>query len=589
MSYLDFYGLSKPPFHVTPDPDFLYLSPSHKEALGTFLFGIARRKGILAVTGEVGVGKTTVLRSYLDQVNTDNLKLIYLFNANMPFTDLVRTLCSELGIENVRDRDTDMLNDLQHALIREYGEGRNVVLIIDEAQNIPYETLENLRMLSNLETRTDKLLQIVLIGQPELQEKLGEHRLRQLTQRIAVRSTIVALTQKESMEYIASRLQKCGVDDAGTVFTRGALQCIVTNARGIPRVINILSDNSLITGYGYQQRPIQKPVVQEVVADLYGETPRRNYRAIATGAALLVFIMVAVLFAVFRDSGKLRDSGKSVAQQAPLHQEKQPGSLPSPIFETALPPDVPVPTQKQPLDSASKEITPSAEPLPVPERKLKAGKTSAEKPSKKSLQSAKARKEMEAKVALERSRKIQQLVQRLSTQNAKQIHAMSGKKDDAVLPSGGKQAATKPEPAVAPQKIARNTPAATDPVPESAANQPVPEQDPVPKKVDAVEETPAPERTFISRVPPAVVRTVKPSYPRSGIKDGLQGTVFLKVLVTERGDVEAVQVLRGIGGNRAFSDSATAAVKRWKFTPGLVNGVRQKMWVTCAIAYQLKG
>ena len=209
MSYLHFYHLKKEPFNVTPDPEFLFLSPSHKEALGVFIYGITKRKGIVAVIGEVGVGKTTVLRSYLEGVNPEALKTIYMFNANVSFADLMRMLCDELNVTPKNENVFDMVTEAHHALIEEYKKGRNVVLIVDEAQNMPVDTLENLRMLSNLETSKDKLIQIALIGQPELEEKLNRHELRQLKQRVAVRSTIRPLTTEESMDYIQHRLAKC--------------------------------------------------------------------------------------------------------------------------------------------------------------------------------------------------------------------------------------------------------------------------------------------------------------------------------------------------------------------------------------------
>ncbi len=188
--YLNFYGFKKEPFQITPDPEFLFLSPSHKEAMASIIYGIEGKKGFVAITGSVGVGKTTILRSYLDKVNREKLKIVYIFNANVSFSNLLKTIYQDLGIAAEANDVFLMVNQLHQELINIYKEGYNVVLIIDEAQNMPIETLENLRMLSNLETATEKLIQIVIIGQPEFEEMINRHELRQLKQRIAIKTVI---------------------------------------------------------------------------------------------------------------------------------------------------------------------------------------------------------------------------------------------------------------------------------------------------------------------------------------------------------------------------------------------------------------
>ena len=295
--YLDFYGLEKEPFNITPDPEFLFLTPSHREALATIIYGIEQRKGFIAITGEVGVGKTTILRSYLESIrpkgaeasymyngkyymirhtgDQHQLRTVYIFNANVSFQGLLKLIYRELELPLETDDVFEMVSNLHEMLIEEYKEDRNVVLIIDEAQNIPVETLENLRMLSNLETSKDKLIQIVLVGQPEFDRMLERDELRQLKQRIAIRSRIEPLTAKESFSYIEHRLVEAG----GTrpVFSKSAMKAIVRNARGIPRTINILCDNSMITGFGYQKWPIGARIVKEVIADLNGKRGRKGF------------------------------------------------------------------------------------------------------------------------------------------------------------------------------------------------------------------------------------------------------------------------------------------------------------------------
>ncbi len=198
--YLNFYNLKKEPFHITPDPEFLYLSPSHKEALGSIIYGIEQKKGFVVIIGAVGVGKTTILRSYLDSVDKQHLKIIYIFNAKLTFEELVKMIYQELGIEIKTNDIFDMVNNLYRVLIDEYTKGNSVVVVIDEAQNVPLDTLESLRMLSNLETPKDKLLQIVLVGQPEFAMRLNIDKLSQLKQRIAIRSTILPLSKNGNLQ-----------------------------------------------------------------------------------------------------------------------------------------------------------------------------------------------------------------------------------------------------------------------------------------------------------------------------------------------------------------------------------------------------
>ena len=273
--YQEFYGLKKPPFGITPDPEFLFRSPSHEEALASIVYGVDQRKGFVMVLGEVGLGKTTILRCYLDKLAEKSLTTAYVFNANVTFKALLGTIYRELSIAGKPDDVDGMVNRLHEVFIEEYRQGRNVVLVVDEVQNMPIETLENLRVLSNLETSTDKLLQMVLVGQSEFAGKLELHVLRQLRQRIAVRSTLLPFSDRQSLDYIEHRLNKAGGSSA-SVFTRGALREIVEHAKGIPRVINILCDNALVNGLGYQQKPVTARIVREAIADLRGQAPVRG-------------------------------------------------------------------------------------------------------------------------------------------------------------------------------------------------------------------------------------------------------------------------------------------------------------------------
>jgi general secretion pathway protein A len=274
--YLNFYNLVGEPFGITPDPAFLFLSPTHKEAVGAILYGIEMRKGFVLITGEVGTGKTTVVRSCLQSLDREEARPVYIFDPNISFKELLKIILKELQIVSQTGEVHEMVQELLAFLIREYRAGRNVVLVLDEAQNTPIDTLENLRLLSNLETSEDKLIQIVLVGQPELETRLARHELRQLRQRIAVRATLRSLSPRESMEYVRDRLSQV-TPQQNQIFTARALDRVIRHSKGIPRVINILCDNALIAGYGYQKNPVSLAIVREVIADYEGGKRWRSW------------------------------------------------------------------------------------------------------------------------------------------------------------------------------------------------------------------------------------------------------------------------------------------------------------------------
>ena len=293
--YLNFYNLKREPFNITPDPEMLFLSPSHREALAAVICGVNRRKGFVAITGEVGVGKTTIIRAFLEKADKQNIRTIYIFNANLTFKALLKTIYRNIGKVPQSEEVSEMVNQLHAILVDEYRAGRNLVLIIDEAQNMPVETLENLRMLSNLETSTDKLIQIILSGQPEFEQKLKLHTLRQLNQRIAIRVKILPLSPKESLEYINHRLSQSSIKDTQP-FTSGALHRIVGKAGGIPRVINIFCDNCLVTAFGNQQRKVSSRVAKEIIAEQTGESRNWHWLRFACITTLLAAVSVPWLY-----------------------------------------------------------------------------------------------------------------------------------------------------------------------------------------------------------------------------------------------------------------------------------------------------
>ncbi len=275
--YLDFFKFKKNPFHITPDPDFLFLSPSHNEAFSSISHGIEQRRGLVAVTGEVGVGKTTILRSYLEGTDPARIRIVYIFNAALSFGKLMKQIVSELGIPDVGKDLPALVDSLFLYLIDEYKNDRRVVLIIDEAQNLPVETLERFRMLSNRETSQEKLLQVILVGQTEFEDKLNLPELRELKQRIASSCRIDTLKPDECLAYIQHRLMKAS-SFHNPVFTKSALKLIVKEARGVPRTINVVCDNALITAFGYQRNPVDHKIIKEVIADLNGGQPQVSFR-----------------------------------------------------------------------------------------------------------------------------------------------------------------------------------------------------------------------------------------------------------------------------------------------------------------------
>jgi general secretion pathway protein A len=253
--YERFYGLYRSPFAVTPDPSLLYMSRTHREALATIIYGIETRKGFVVCTGEVGTGKTTVIRAFFDQAESDKYRIVYIFTPQVSPLEMARFICRELGMDEP-DSVFAAVPALQLKLLEIFEGGRTAVLMVDEAQLLPAETLEFLRLLSNFETDTEKLIQIVLVGQSEIDAVLARRDMRQVAQRVALRARLGALSREESLDYIAYRLVACGAGELGQVLSPAAAWAVVEAAGGIPRCINILADNVLIAGFGNDQRPV---------------------------------------------------------------------------------------------------------------------------------------------------------------------------------------------------------------------------------------------------------------------------------------------------------------------------------------------
>ncbi len=320
--YLEHFGLKKEPFHITPDPFFFYLSPTHKESYASLIYGLKNRKGFISLTGEVGLGKTTVIRTFLNKwSDRSKIKTVFVFNSNLSFKGLLLTIYSELGLDlpdklgiqnsksdgphilPLEDEIFELVNELHRVLIKEYQQGYNVILIIDDAQNMPVQTLENLRMLSNLETTKDKLLQIFLIGQTELDAILDKKELRQLRQRIAIRATLKPLSENQTRDYILYRLRKAEIKSGReNIFTRGALNKIYQYSEGIPRKINIICDNAMVTAFGYGRKTINPAIIREVQSDLEGLPASRRFRYALAGSFLILLAAAGIWFSPYKEN-----------------------------------------------------------------------------------------------------------------------------------------------------------------------------------------------------------------------------------------------------------------------------------------------
>jgi general secretion pathway protein A len=297
--YLAFFGLNEKPFSITPDPRYLYLSERHAEAMAHLLYGINEAGGFVQLTGEVGTGKTTIVRSLLAQA-PKNAEIALILNPKMTAPEFLLTICEELGI-GVPDSATESLKDLvdilSQYLLRAHAGGRRVVLVVDEAQNLAPQVLEQVRLLTNLETNTQKLLQIILIGQPELRELLGRNELRQLAQRITGRYHLSPLSTEETTAYVRHRLRVAGA--TADIFNRFALEEIYRLSCGVPRVINVICDRSLLGGYSQDRHRITGPLVRNAASEVFGKRFTPPWLPWAGTAAVAAMLAVGS-FALWR-------------------------------------------------------------------------------------------------------------------------------------------------------------------------------------------------------------------------------------------------------------------------------------------------
>jgi general secretion pathway protein A len=303
--YESFYGLREKPFNLTPDPKFLYLSKKHKEAFAHLLYGIRNRSGFVEITGEVGTGKTTICRTLLEQVGPE-VEIAFIFNPYLSATELLRAINEDFGIKSSAVTKKELIDELNAHLLARREEGKNCVILIDEAQDLSAPVLEQIRLLSNLETDKEKLLQIVLVGQPELKEHLTTREMRQLDQRITARYHLKPLDKGEIVGYVGHRITRAG--GRGKIrFTRGALKALFKYSGGTPRLINAVCDRALLIGYTRESKEISSAIIKQAIKEVEGEkvrvkrkeAARRPRRARAAVFATVVLVVLAGGYYVF--------------------------------------------------------------------------------------------------------------------------------------------------------------------------------------------------------------------------------------------------------------------------------------------------
>ena len=357
--YTSFFGLNEKPFSITPDPRYLFLSERHGEALAHLVYGVTESGGFIQLTGEVGTGKTTLVRSLLLNRMPENADVAVVLNPQLSVVEFLATICEELHIEVAHNRGsvkalTDALN--RH-LLKAHAAGRRTILVVDEAQNLAPAVLEQVRLLTNLETAKQKLLQIILIGQPELRELLARTDLRQLAQRITARYHLEPLSREESARYIEHRLKVAGA--VGEVFTTGAKKEVFRLSQGVPRLINVICDRALLGAYAKETRPVNARLVRQAAAEVKGELERSPWvrrTAIAAGIAGAAVIATSAWWVMERE---LPAQNVAAAEEPPAitapAQEAEPEPEPVAVTEPVEEPE-PEPSLHEQLQLAA-ELT----------------------------------------------------------------------------------------------------------------------------------------------------------------------------------------------------------------------------------------
>ena len=275
--YKAYFGFKESPFNLSPDPTFLYRSPQHEEALANLIYGVQSRKGFIVLTGEVGTGKTTMLECLRDYLSYQRVAFAFLFNSRITPSEFFEMIAYDLDLRCSKNSKTEVLFALNQVLIHQANMGNTTVLIVDEAHNLEWDVLEEVRLLGNLENRQGKLIQVILAGQPEFDRKLDAPNLRQLKQRVVLRCNLRPFEERETVEYITSRLEKAGMPHQ-TVFPPEVLNEVHRRSQGIPRLINAICDNLLLTAFATEERVCSMQMLDEVCNDMRLEWPGMRRR-----------------------------------------------------------------------------------------------------------------------------------------------------------------------------------------------------------------------------------------------------------------------------------------------------------------------
>jgi general secretion pathway protein A len=321
--YCNYFGFREKPFNITPNPRFLYLSKHHKEAFAHLLYGIKSHAGFIELTGEVGTGKTTVLRTILGQLDESSYRSALILNPCLSALELLRNINREFAILHEGLENGALLEELNRFLLAENRLGKTVVLVIDEAQNLTPQVLEQIRLISNLETESDKLIQIILAGQPELKEMLAKPELRQLSQRITVRFHLLPMDFEDSSNYIRHRINVAG--GGGWIsFNSDAMKRIYDFSKGSPRLINILCDRSLLTAYTEDTGEVTGKIVSDAIVEIRGHKVRFsiNSRLLISFSLVVLFLLIVILGALQLREKELPSPVKPAA--APVMQGGKP-------------------------------------------------------------------------------------------------------------------------------------------------------------------------------------------------------------------------------------------------------------------------
>ncbi len=367
--YTSFFGLNEPPFSITPDPRYLFMSERHGEALAHLVYGVTESGGFVQLTGEVGTGKTTLVRTLLEDRMPDNADVAVVLNPQLSAIEFLATICEELGIADDVDKSSSkaLIDALNHHLLLAHSDGRRTILIVDEAQNLQRDVLEQVRLLTNLETSKQKLLQIILIGQPELRELLARNDLRQLAQRITGRYHLEPLSREETASYIEHRLRVAGA--LGEVFDAGAKREIFRLTQGVPRLVNVICDRALLGAYSKESRRVNRTLVRRAAAEISGEAYEAPWVRWASPAMISVgaLLVAAGAWSVYSNQAQVSEYPAVPASEAPVAEDRLPSTemQPSGIDASAEP--APADATVAPVEAsveAPAELAPPTEPEP---------------------------------------------------------------------------------------------------------------------------------------------------------------------------------------------------------------------------------